>query len=75
FRGAARVQKLLEEHRDAVESARQLTPVFDVPDVDANFEKLRPIAPKQSDLDAIFDRLNYGAGRRERWLKALKSLH
>jgi 5'-3' exonuclease len=68
FRGAARIQRLVEQHKDMLPMAKQLTTIV----TDAEFrgpkQDLRWHGVEESALHAMFDLLNAGRGRRERWL-------
>jgi hypothetical protein len=68
FRGSARIQRLVEQHQHILPMNKQLTTIV----TNAEFK-----GPKQDllwqgiDEDALhqmFDKLNAGPGRRERWL-------
>ena len=75
FRGAKRIQSLLSQHRNAVEIARQLTPVLPDPSLPSNFDCLRPKPIDKVEFDHLAERLNLGKRRRTRWEKALENLH
>ena len=68
FRGAARIQRLVEQHKDLLPMTKQLTTIV----TDAEFrgpkQDLRWHGVEESALHAMFDLLNAGPGRRERGL-------
>ena len=72
FRGARRVQDLLEEHRDTVEISRQLTPVLIDHSLSPDIDRLRVRAPDPERLAALFERLQLDPARESRWRRALK---
>jgi len=69
FRGSARIQRLVEEHKHLLPMTKLLTTI--VTDAEFNGPKrdLRWHGIDQSALQWMFDRLNAGPGRRERWLR------
>ena len=68
FRGSARIQRLVEQHKDLLPMTKLLTTIV----TDAEFrgpkQDLRWHGVEESALHAMFDLLNAGPGRRERWL-------
>jgi len=69
FRGSARIQRLVEEHKHMLPMTKQLTTIV----TDAEFKgpkrDLRWHGVDEDALQLMFDQLNAGAGRRERWLR------
>lgn len=68
FRGSARIQRLVEEHKHMLPMTKLLTTIvtdaeFKGPKQDLRWHGIDEIA-----LHTIFDHLNAGPGRRERWL-------
>ena len=68
FRGSARVQRLVEEHKHILPMTKQLTTIV----TDAEFQgpknDLRWFGVEAELLDELFDQLDAGQQRRERWL-------
>ena len=68
FRGSARIQRLVEEHQHMLPMTKQLTTIV----TDAKFkgpkQDLRWHGVDEIALHKMFDQLNAGPGRRERWL-------
>lgn len=71
FRGAARVAALLAEHEATVRLARQLTVTLEVPDLPTQPEALTRRDADLAALNDLWDRLDVGAARRQRWLDLL----
>lgn len=66
MRGAARIQKLIETYQDTLRLTQRLTRIDCTSAVPAPPQLVRQlIDPGQ--LDVLFDTLNYGVLRRERW--------
>lgn len=70
FRGAQRVQGLLEAHADTIRLARRLTDVKLDADIDPDVELTRR-SPDQAALTRCFDALGFGDARRQRWRELL----
>jgi DNA polymerase I len=67
IRGAKRIAALLDEHRDTVNLARQLTGIrCDIEDVPADLD-LTPVAPDRAALGMLMDTLGIVGTRRVRW--------
>ena len=67
IRGGKRLAALIEEHRDTVRLARQLTGInCDVDDLPPDLD-LAPAAPDRAALEAIMDTLGIEGARRVRW--------
>jgi len=68
FRGSARIQNLVNEHQGILPMTKQLTTIV----TDAQFkgptDDLRWQGFDEGALHKIFDKLDAGAGRRQRWL-------
>jgi DNA polymerase-1 len=73
FRGAQRVQRLLEEHADAVLIARRLTDVKIDADIDPQIDLTRG-EPDPAALEAMFEQLGFGEPRRRRWAELLERI-
>lgn len=72
IRGAARIQKLVDEHQDAVRLFKQLTTI----ECAVTLPETLPITRNHHDrdlLENLFDTLGFGKLRRERWLRILES--
>jgi 5'-3' exonuclease len=69
FRGSARIQRLVEQHKHILPMTKQLTTIV----TDAEFrgpkQDLRWHGIDEGALQHMFKRLNAGPGRRERWLR------
>jgi 5'-3' exonuclease len=68
FRGSARIQKLVEEHQAMLPLNKLLTTIITDADFKGPKDDLRWTGIYPDALHSMFDRLNAGAGRRERWL-------
>lgn len=73
FRGAQRIQRLLEEHAEAVRIARRLTDVKTEADIDPRIDLARG-EPDIEALEALFDQLGFGEPRRRRWAELLERI-
>ncbi len=69
-RGAARLQRLIDEHQDTVRLARRLTGIHCEAELPQGL-RLKRKRPKGETLEAVFDRLGFSPARRERWQKLL----
>ncbi|MBA3581252.1 MAG: flap endonuclease [Gammaproteobacteria bacterium] len=71
FRGAERVQQLVQEHQDLARLSKKLTLIA----MDDSLPKEKQALarkPYQADaLEAFFERMNFGPHRRQRWHKLL----
>ncbi len=69
FRGATRIQSLLEQHQGMLPMTKQLTTIV----TDASFkgpkDSLRWNGINEAAMQAIFERLNAAPARRQRWLE------
>ena len=73
IRGAKRIQKLLDEHRDTMCLAKQLTFINSQMDIPEKLSITRkPVDSRQ--LEHVFDKFGFGKLRRERW-QSLLELH
>ncbi|MGI9301921.1 MAG: 5'-3' exonuclease [Gammaproteobacteria bacterium] len=70
FRGARRVQHLLEQHRETILLAKKLTVLHCDAPLPADLE-LRQKWVDNEQLIAFFDQLGFGQPRRDRWCKLL----
>ncbi len=68
FRGAGRIQKLLEEHQHILPMTKQLTTIVTDADFKGPKEDIRWQGVHSDALGRMFDLLNAGAGRRARWM-------
>lgn len=66
LRGAARLQQLIDTHKEGILLARQLTRIHCDAELPADLRLQRAPANEQ-DLSALFDKLDFGPDRRERW--------
>lgn len=71
FRGAVRVKNLLKMHQEKVRLAKQLTVIKDDPELNPTPEQITFKAYDEDKLNAFFDRVNFGVGRRKKWLETL----
>ena len=72
FRGAKRIQSLLWEHRDAVEIARQLTPILPDPSLPDDIDTLRRTTPDHAQLNELLTSWNVSDKQCERWSSVLQ---
>lgn len=70
FRGAPRVSTLIVEHADTIRMARQLTGLWLDDCVEDNCRDLS-IRPDANALDTVFEQLQMGTSRREKWQRLL----
>jgi 5'-3' exonuclease len=70
FRGAVRVSALVAEHADTIRLSRRLTGLWTDDTLDADCSALT-INPDNSALREVFERLQMGEARRERWYRLL----
>lgn len=70
FRGAPRVAKLVAEHADTIRMARQLTGLWPAKNLDSNCHSL-VVSPDYAALNAVFEELQMGVARREKWQRLL----
>lgn len=68
FRGSARIQQLVEEHQAMLPLNKLLTTIVTDADFKGPKDDLRWTGIHPDALQSMFERLNAGAGRRERWL-------
>jgi hypothetical protein len=68
FRGSARIQRLVEEHQHMLPMTKQLTTIVTDAEFKGPKQDLRWYGVDESALHKMFDQLNAGPGRRERWL-------
>jgi 5'-3' exonuclease len=68
FRGSARIQKLVDEHKHILPMTKQLTTIVTDAEFKGPRDDLRWQGVNESALHSIFDFLDAGPGRRERWL-------
>jgi len=73
FRGAPRVSALLVTHADTIRLSRQLTGLWPDKDISPNCHELA-IRPDAGALEIVFDRLQMGPQRREKWLRLLQTI-
>lgn len=66
FRGAPRVAGLLAEHADTIRLSRQLTGLWTAEPLDSDCRKL-VIKPDYGALDDMFEQLQMGTARRDKW--------
>jgi 5'-3' exonuclease len=71
IRGAKRVQSLLDEHRDTIALARQLTHCLHVDGLPTSCDHLRPQQADFVALDELLDEIRLPAQQRERLVAAL----
>ena len=73
FRGAKRIQQLINDHQDTIRLAQKLTKIelnADIPETGS----LMPNKPNEDNLASLFDQFQFSQGRRNRWTKLLGSL-
>ena len=68
FRGSARIQRLVEEHKHMLPMTKQLTTIVTDAEFKGPKQDLRWYGVDITAMQRIFDRLNAGPGRRQRWL-------
>jgi 5'-3' exonuclease len=68
FRGSARIQRLVEEHKHMLPMTKQLTTIVTDAEFKGPRQDLRWRGVDEDALELMFDQLNAGPGRRERWL-------
>lgn len=73
FRGAKRVQTLIEEHQDAARLAKQLTLLAHDDSLPCNDQALARQAYDSAALETLFEHIGFGNFRRQRWHRALAS--
>ena len=69
FRGSARIQRLVEEHKHMLPMTKQLTTIVTDADFKGPKKDLRWHGVDETALHTMFDHLDAGPGRRERWLR------
>jgi len=67
FRGAARIQRLVDEHKDMLPMTKQLTTIVTDAEFKGPKQDLRWHGVDETELHGMFDLLNAGPGRRQRW--------
>jgi 5'-3' exonuclease len=68
FRGSARIQRLVEEHKHMLPMTKLLTTIVTDAEFKGPKQDLRWHGVDETALHTMFDHLNAGPGRRERWL-------
>lgn len=68
FRGSARIQRLVEKHKHILPMTKQLTTIVTDAEFKGPKQDLRWHGVDENALRQMFERLNAGPGRRERWL-------
>jgi len=71
FRGAKRVQQLLQEHQDIARLSRELTLIQHDDQLPDHYEALQRRSCDREELDALLDQFGFGPARRQRWHAAL----
>ena len=69
FRGSARIQRLVEEYKHMLPMTKQLTTIVTNAEFKGPKRDLRWHGVDEDAMQLMFDRLNAGPGRRERWLR------
>ena len=67
FRGSARIQQLVDEHQSILPMTKQLTTIVTDADFKGPKDDLRWHGVNEYALDTMFDVLNAGHARRQRW--------
>ncbi len=68
FRGSARIQRLVEEHKHMLPMTKQLTTIVTDAEFKGPRQDLRWHGVDEDALQVMFNLLNAGHGRRQRWL-------
>ena len=68
FRGSARIQRLVDQHQRLLPMTKRLTTIVTDAEFKGPTHDLRWYGVNRPALHSMFDRLNAGPGRRERWL-------
>ncbi len=71
FRGASRVAELLDTHADTIQLSRQLTGLIRDNSLSTNLSDYR-LTPDEAAMDAVFEQLDFGDKRRQRWHNLLE---
>lgn len=73
FRGARRVQALLEEHQESARLSRELTLIQHDDRLPSQHHALERQCGDEAALDELFDRLGFGQRRRDRWQAVIEN--
>jgi 5'-3' exonuclease len=73
FRGAKRVQDLIEQHQDAARLSKRLTTIVDDENLPDHHESLARQPSDRSWLSELFEQFGFGEFRRKRWLEVAGS--
>jgi hypothetical protein len=73
FRGAKRVRGLVDEHRELARLSKQLTLIAHDETLPTEHHALTRQPYDRAELDELFDRINFGKFRRQRWFDVLNS--
>jgi 5'-3' exonuclease len=68
FRGSARIQDLVREHRHIVPMSKKLTTIVTDAVFDNHEQDIRWLGINENDFHTLFDQLNASTQRRKRWL-------
>ncbi len=68
FRGSARIQRLVDEHQHILPMTKQLTTIVTDAEFQGPKDDIRWHGVNENALQRMFDQLNAGTLRRERWL-------
>ena len=74
FRGAVRAGNALREHAAQLRIAAQITGMRHDQDLPTEMSELELQAPDPQRLDGLFELLEFGTARRERWHAALQAI-
>jgi 5'-3' exonuclease len=73
FRGARRVQALVQEHQQMARLSKQLTLIAHDESLPTEHHALTRQPYKRAELEDLFDDINFGKFRRQRWHQVLNS--
>ncbi len=71
FRGAKRIQQLLEEHQDLARLSKKLTIIFEDEALPKTAESIIRKTPDKAALQEFFEKVGFGTMRMQRWFKVL----
>lgn len=75
FRGAKRIQNLVEEHQDAARLAKQLTVIAHDEQLPDQHKALEWQGYNSEALEVLFEQIGFGSFRRQRWHRALETVY